>query len=153
MQDVKIPGKELAKNMGRLNCIFPGSDELKLRIEIPNSNGNGFTSVYLDTVKYFYAVQGNYIVYLNNQRLELSIEKGKETSIRFGYVSIIDEDVDIKQSLETPGSIYVPKNKTIALPVGFYLCKRIPNDSRVYWFKIDENKLLVYDPKVTSDSY
>ncbi|HQY12581.1 MAG TPA: hypothetical protein PK133_10230 [Ferruginibacter sp.] len=111
--------------LGRLNTDFPAEVEWTMDVRttedkfITNRSGSGRHGSYYDIAP------GNYYFRLNTITVpDVPIEKGKETRLKAGYLSVVSEGnwslySESKEKFHTSGN----KPKKIALPVGNYQLK------------------------------
>lgn len=135
--------EKLLLNLGRLNTSFPEANNISMVIRIPNPNsGNGYTTISLATLKSYDLLPGNYPVYLNFVPINLPIQAGKETKIRFGYFQIIEAGMWNLCNEETGAVYYYTSGditRKIALPIGYYT---IVINYHSYLIRINEGETL-----------
>jgi len=135
-------------NFGRLNCSFPIANNINVSIEIPETTSREVTVTNLLSLKSIDLLQGNYKVTLNSFPVELPVQSGKETMIRFGYL-----DINVGGQQGTEWRIYKGaslggqsigsyNNRVIALPIGYYT---MYYNLHSYLIKINEGEKLIFD--------
>ena len=140
--------KEPPVNFGRLNCSFPEANNMNVSIEIPKTTSREVTVTNLLSLKSIDLLRGNYKVTLNSFPVELAVQSGKETMIRFGYLDI---HVGGQQGIEWRiykgaslggQSIGSYNNRVLGLPIGYYT---IYYNLHSYLIKINEGERLIFD--------
>ncbi|HLG41323.1 MAG TPA: hypothetical protein VI461_16710 [Chitinophagaceae bacterium] len=133
-----LKDEKLNSIYGRLNTSFPEDTSLSISIRVPNSNSNsGYTIINLDTVKTYDLLPGNYTVFLNKMPIDVAIQTGHQTRIRFGY---LDMRVGGSWTLTGTAQNSTGGKRKLALPIGYY-SMRISNHS--YLVKITEGETMV----------
>ncbi len=125
---------------GRLNTSFPEATFKKLEVRLPNSNNSGYIMIRLDTVRTYDLLAGTYKVYLNDFEVDVVIQAGRETKIRFGYLNIEASSFKLSR-LDSTGYNHNFGHIKIAVPFGYY---KMIVSTYTYLVKVTEGETMEF---------
>ncbi len=136
-----LPKEDKLLKTGRLICDFPTGPPFynSRSLRIPNPDRNGYTTMQLDTsLKYIDLTPGPYQFVLNGYVIDVLIEAGKEKSLKFGKLRVINGG---NWSLaSSTGSVYGPGLKSLA--IGYYI---LNTNYKSILIKITESSTFEFD--------
>lgn len=129
----------LDRNLGRLNVSY--RKEGNYTVEVLNYQDNTYIH-YEGNLNYIDLLPGKYGVIFPYFRVDVNIEPGKETSIKFGYLKTELQQFGIRLAIANPSGYYSIGAGSYALPINYYV---IRVGTRNYLIRIKEGETLEFN--------